>query len=219
MTCGIYKIENLINGKIYIGQSIEIEKRWKKHLAAQDDFLIHKAIRKYGKNNFNFTILEECDIMDLDRKECYWINYYNTIIPNGYNMITGGSNGAGLAKGLKVIQYSLEGDFIAEYESAQQASNITGINHWSICACCRKEYKHSGGFQWRYAFDKEEIKPLSIRTNFTVLQLDKISNEIIAEFPSIAEATRATGIASPTICNVCKGKGKTAGGFKWKYKI
>lgn len=219
MTCGIYKIENLINGKIYIGQSIEIEKRWKKHLAAQDDFLIHKAIRKYGKNNFNFTILEECDIKDLDEKECYWIKFYDTIIPNGYNMVTGGSNGAGLAKGLKVIQYSLEGEFIAEYESAQQASNITGIDHWSICACCRREYKHSGGFQWRYFFDKEEIKPLSIRTNFTVLQLDKFSDEIIAEFPSIAEATRVTGIASPTICNVCKGKGKTAGGFKWKYKI
>jgi group I intron endonuclease len=69
MICGIYKIENLINGKIYIGQSIEIEQRWKKHLAASDDFLIHKALRKYGKENFSFTILEECDLLKLDERE------------------------------------------------------------------------------------------------------------------------------------------------------
>ena len=133
-------------------------------------------------------------------------------------MISGGSNGAGLAKGIKVVQYSLQGEYIQEYDSALQASNLTGIDHWSICACWRKEYKHSGGFQWRYIFDKEEVKPLSIRTNFTVQQINKETNEIIAEFSSLAEATKLTGVASSTICNVCNGKGKTAGGFKWKYK-
>ena len=129
MTCGIYKIENILNGKIYIGQSIEIERRWQKHLNANDDFLIHKAIRKYGKENFKFSIIEECDISLLNEKECYWINFYNSIIPNGYNMIQGGSNGMGLSRGIKVIQYSLNGDYIAEYDSANQASLITGIDH------------------------------------------------------------------------------------------
>lgn len=133
-------------------------------------------------------------------------------------MIQGGSNGMGLSRGIKVIQYSLNGDYIAEYDSANQASLITGIDHWSICACCRKEYKHAGNYQWRYINDKEEVIPLSIRTNFIVLQIDKNNNEIIAEFPSIKEASLKTGIASSTICNVCKGKGKTAGGFKWQYK-
>ena len=218
MTCGIYKIENILNGKIYIGQSIEIERRWQKHLNANDDFLIHKAIKKYGKENFKFSIIEECDSSLLNEKECYWINFYNSIIPNGYNMIQGGSNGMGLSRGIKVIQYSLNGDYIAEYDSANQASLITGIDHWSICACCRKDYKHAGNYQWRYIDDKEEVIPLSIRTNFIVLQIDKNNNEIIAEFPSIKEASLKTGIASSTICNVCKGKGKTAGGFKWQYK-
>ena len=218
MTCGIYKIENILNGKIYIGQSIEIERRWQKHLSANDNFLIHKAIKKYGKENFHFSIIEECDASLLNEKECYWIKFYNSVIPNGYNMIQGGSNGIGLSKGIKVIQYSLNGNYIAEYDSANQASAKTGIDHWSICACCRKEYKHAGNYQWRYADDKEEIIPLSIRTDFTVLQLNKDNNEIIAEFSSIKEATLKTGIASSTICNVCKGKGKTAGGFKWQYK-
>lgn len=219
MTCGIYKIENQINHKIYIGQSIEIERRWQKHLNAQDDFIIHQAIRKYGKENFIFSILEECDMLELDNRENYWINQYNSLIPNGYNMIAGGSNGAGLAKGRPVNQYNLDGLLLATFDSAHQASAAAGIDYWSICACCRGEYQQSGGFQWKYVDDSTKIiMPLTIRTDFTVLQIDKNTDEIISEFSSLKEATNKTGIASSTICNVCKGKGKTAGGFKWKYK-
>ena len=133
-------------------------------------------------------------------------------------MIQGGSNGVGLSKGFKVNQYSLNGEFVASYDSANQASAVTGIDHWSICACCRGEYKHSGGYQWKYANDTKKIEPLAIRMDFTVLQIDKNTNDIIQEFSSLKEASKITGIASSTICNVCKGKGKTAGGYKWKYK-
>lgn len=218
MSIGIYKIENLINHKIYIGQSIEIEKRWLKHLSAKDDFIIHKALRKYGKDAFSFQILEECDIMELDEKENYWINFYNSIIPNGYNMIPGGSNGAGFAKGKKILQYTLNGEFVKEYSSANQASLETGIDHTSICACCRGESQRSGNFQWKYYGSNKEIKPLNIRGDFSVLQIDKDTDTIINEFKSLAEASKQTGIAKSTLCKVCNGKGKTAGGFKWKYK-
>lgn len=218
MTIGIYKIENLTNGKIYIGQSIEIEKRWQKHLTAQDDFYIHKALRKYGKTNFSFQILEECNQEELDNKEKYWIDYYNSLTPNGYNMIPGGSNGMGLAKGYEIEQYDFKGNLIATYPSAHQASLITNIDHWSICACCRGLYQRAGNFIWKYVNDPKEIKPKDQRTNFQVIQLDKDTNEQIAEFNSISEAMQKTGIAKATICKVCNGKGKTAGGFKWKYK-
>ena len=84
---GIYKFTNLINGKIYVGQSRNIERRYKDHLnRAKNNFasnneyntLIHKAIRKYGVENFSFEILEECSIKELNNKEEYWINYYNS---------------------------------------------------------------------------------------------------------------------------------------------
>jgi hypothetical protein len=218
LTCGIYKIENKVNGKIYIGQSIEIENRWKKHLRANDDFIVHKTIHKYGKENFTFSIVEECGIDELNSKEIYWINFYQSIVPNGYNMIPGGSNGMGLSKGLKVNQYDLNGLFIATYDSANQASAAAGVDHWSICACCRGEYRHAGGYQWKYADDTKIIQPIVVRTNFTVLQIDKNTDEVICEYNSLKEASQSTGIASSTICNVCKGKGKTAGGYKWKYK-
>ena len=58
--CGIYKIENLINHKVYIGQTIDIKTRWFHHKTATDNFIIHKAFKKYGLDNFSFNILEEC---------------------------------------------------------------------------------------------------------------------------------------------------------------
>lgn len=83
---GIYKITNNINGLCYIGQSIHIQRRWNEHCKPSSTSCIAKAIKKYGKENFSFEVLEECETKDLDIKEKYWIEYYNSIIPNGYNI-------------------------------------------------------------------------------------------------------------------------------------
>ena len=85
MSIGIYKIENLINHKVYIGQSVRIEKRWQQHCNTQKS-LIGQAIQKYGKENFSFQILEECSYKDLDKKEAQYIKKYNCITPLGYNI-------------------------------------------------------------------------------------------------------------------------------------
>lgn len=83
---GIYKITNKINNKCYIGQSIHIERRWSEHCFPSKTSKISLAIQKYGKNNFNFEVIEECVITELDEKESYWIKFYNSLIPNGYNV-------------------------------------------------------------------------------------------------------------------------------------
>jgi len=94
MTCGIYYIENIINNKKYIGKSVCIEKRWvihKRKLLSQTHFNNHllKAWNKYGENNFEFHILEECSEDKLSEKELFYINHFNTTI-NGYNITKGG---------------------------------------------------------------------------------------------------------------------------------
>lgn len=90
MSIGIYKIENLTNGKVYVGQSVHIEKRFSEH--CRSDSLIGQAIQKEGKQNFSFSILEECPLEELDYKEQYYIKQYNSIAPKGYNITTGGSS-------------------------------------------------------------------------------------------------------------------------------
>lgn len=94
MVKAIYKITNLINGKVYIGQSVSPEKRWWQHCnnarAHYDNFPIHNAIRKYGKDNFSFEIIEWTE--DYNQREKELIKFYNSILPNGYNIAEGGAN-------------------------------------------------------------------------------------------------------------------------------
>lgn len=88
MSIGIYKIENLINHKVYIGQSIHIERRWQEHCQASSNSLIAQAIQKYGKENFSFQILEEVnDIALLNNLESKYIQQFNSLTPNGYNIV------------------------------------------------------------------------------------------------------------------------------------
>lgn len=87
---GIYKITNLLNGKVYIGQSIHIERRWQEHCQSSATSEIAKAIQTDGKENFNFEVLEHFDIEDSDllaEREDYYIDYYNCIVPRGYNVL------------------------------------------------------------------------------------------------------------------------------------
>lgn len=83
---GIYKITNLINGKVYIGQSVDISRRWRQHRNNYqvDDVPLYRAFRKYGISNFSFTVIEECSKEELSDRELYWIQYYNSY-KEGYN--------------------------------------------------------------------------------------------------------------------------------------
>ncbi len=100
MSCGIYKITNQVNGKIYIGQSTNIERRWRdeKHNAFNKnsneyDCYRSKAFRKYGLENFTFEVIEECVTEKLNEREKYWADYYDSYIPKGYNVAICGGGG------------------------------------------------------------------------------------------------------------------------------
>ena len=93
---GIYLITNQINQKKYIGQSRNIENRWKDHRKSVNNsrmyhYPLYRAIRKYGIENFSFQVIEQCKIEDLNKREQYYIKKFNTIVPNGYNQTLGGS--------------------------------------------------------------------------------------------------------------------------------
>ena len=94
---GIYKITNLINGKVYIGQSVNIEKRFiaHKNTAFNPNYVgynypLYRAIRKYGIDNFSFEVLEECLVDELNTKEIWYVAQYQAHSKMGYNQDDGG---------------------------------------------------------------------------------------------------------------------------------
>ena len=94
MKKAIYKITNLINGKIYIGQTIHPERRWIEHKQkskhGKEKHPIHLALEKYGCENFIFEVIEWTE--DYNQEEKRLIKEYNSICPNGYNVSEGGEN-------------------------------------------------------------------------------------------------------------------------------
>ena len=92
---GIYKITNDITGKVYIGQSVDISHRWKQH----QEHCLHYELSKEdwhidlysNPQNYSFKVIEVCSKEELDTKEIYWINYYNSF-NDGLNKTSGGRN-------------------------------------------------------------------------------------------------------------------------------
>lgn len=90
---GIYKITNLINGKVYVGSSVNIHQRWKREKNAaynpndgSYNYPLSRAFRKYGIENFSFEVLEECSQAMLIEREQYYVDVYDSL-NKGYNQV------------------------------------------------------------------------------------------------------------------------------------
>lgn len=224
MKTGIYKIENKINNKKYIGQSVNIEKRWREHRndafnsnCKDYNMTIYKAFRKYGLNNFSFNIIEECESNELNDKEVYWVDYFNSYY-EGYNETIGG-NESHIHLGRPVELYDMEGKYVKEYPNVTEAAKDLNISRNTIYQILYKKRKSAKNYQYKY---KDDTTTIITKYNNKqggkkeVAQCNK-DGEIIQIFESIANAAKTLKIDSSTISKCCKGKLKTCGGFYWKY--
>ena len=128
----IYKIENKLNEKKYIGQTVKsLEKRFSQHKHNYNkpyfsQLVLYQAFNKYGIENFSFEEIEEVPNDKLDEREKYWIDYYNSYY-NGYNSTLGGRT---------VSLYEWDIDDIIEkyhqYKSAREVARIIGCDHSTI---------------------------------------------------------------------------------------
>jgi group I intron endonuclease len=94
----IYKVTNLVNNKVYIGQTSRgFEVRKKEHLRhINDSIYFHSALKKYGVDNFIWEVIDDALTQDeLNCKEIKWIEYYNSFGKNGYNLTKGGDTSSG----------------------------------------------------------------------------------------------------------------------------
>lgn len=172
----IYKITNKINGKIYIGQTIQsINKRWIKHLSDSKckDYAISRALRKYSKEDF---IVEEIDgansQSELNYKEWLYIYKFNSLAPNGYNSTTGGKVSKHNKEGRLKISNALKGREFTKthrknlseirkkrvfcetngkvYSSIKKAAKELLLDESNIVRVCRNKQKKHKGYVFKY---------------------------------------------------------------------
>lgn len=232
-TTGIYKITNCVNNKSYIGQARNIYIRIYWHLqstknekAKDYNTPIHIAMRKYGIDNFELSVLEQCSANDLNDREQYWISYYNTYVHAdnscGYNVTKGGKQSIRLIKLLdkdvKAIQVLLaEGKLsMAEIASKYNVSKklISRINTgraWHDSSLSYPILKN--GFSKDTWFEQYKFN------GFAVGQFDKSSNELIKLYPSAQYAAIVLGNKSYNshIAHCCAGDRVSAYGYNWKF--
>jgi group I intron endonuclease len=92
----IYKITNLLNNKCYVGKTKNLQNRFYQHCYGdrRRKSLIHLAIKKYGKDNFSFEpIFESSSEEEISKKERFYIHEFNSLVPNGYNLIDYNTDG------------------------------------------------------------------------------------------------------------------------------
>lgn len=253
----IYKITNNINGKVYIGQTIgTIEKRFNEHkrdAIKGCQYSLHRAMRKYGIDNFSVEEIEQCLTEALDDREQYWISFYDSYY-QGYNMTIGGSafRKPPLSEEKKQRILDL---YINTNDSIKDISKEVDVSAFTVSKVLHennidvhkkpmydysklakayleiqnvnevgRKYKCTNSIVQRACRQNNvEILPAGVVTskinNREVYKIDKTSGEILQKFSSLKEAAESVGGGDRkmNIAATCRGKQKTAYGFRWCY--
>lgn len=217
----IYKAVNKINGKLYIGKTNDFKSRVWQHLRCyeKEDCLFHRKLEEYGKENFDFEIVETTTSDEqaeiLEKK---YIEEWKTYSPYGYNMNMGGVGGHNARS---IVCLTLNGEFVKRYRSAADAE-LDGYDNVNVLLCCKNKLqsckKHLFMFEDDYKEHgaKQYVKPKPNGCR-RIIQCDMQGN-FIAEYESEQEASRATGAYRTTITGCLTGTYKSAKGFIFVYK-
>lgn len=196
----VYKLTNLINGKSYIGQTNNLERRFKEHLYdKRHGHPIHLALKKYGKENFSYEVLYHGENYNEEEKK--WISYYETNNKDkGYNIAEGGIDSSGESNPMAKI-------------SQQQADEIidlllnTNLSREDISLKTQLDVGYIDHINHGEAWSKTEYT-YPLRDFSNKLPLNKI--ELIISLlndtnKSINDIENETGVAKYTILNINKG--------------
>lgn len=209
---GIYKIISPTN-KVYIGQSTDIERRWKKYR----DWINHnqpkifRSMKKYGIENHIFEIIEECNVDELDKRELYWKQHYLDIL--GWNnmlfcQLKDGKGGFRSEETKRKMSESNKGRIFSEESKLKM--KISRNKRVIPKETGQKISQSKKGIRVDSIFTKERNNKLKK----PVMQFT-LEGVLVAEYPSYIEAREKTKIK---MTEALRGKTKTAGGFIWKKK-
>lgn len=239
---GLYKIENKINGKIYIGKSIDIERRFTSHkytltknCKSYCNRYLKKSVEKYGIENFCFSVLEtfdEINEIELADAEVKWMDFYDSFNSNkGYNLKRDSSTKTLISDDTKML-LSL---------SRQKELNSNYGNKWNeeqkkIASDTQKKRHEAGIYytdEWRNKISlksselwkNEDLKKqMSIKVSkskqkYKFHQIDKDGNHIFT-WDSVEDIIRENpSYKWQNIYSVCNGYKKTYKGYKWEKEL
>ncbi|MEB8328320.1 NUMOD1 domain-containing DNA-binding protein [Flavobacteriaceae bacterium KMM 6897] len=208
----IYKVNNIWTGEVYIGATTNsIQQRKWDHIERAkrgESGKLHVALASWT-NTFTWTKIDTANsIDDLAQKEKEYVIRYDSM-ENGYNSDAGG----GIQK--TVYQYRIQdGSLVNEFDSLESAGNAVSAHKKSIAKACSGENKTCKGYCWSYTYPIPVV--MKDQRRKTVLQMDQ-GGLVLAEYNSVTEASRITGISKTCISRCCRGERNYSGGYNWKY--
>lgn len=214
------------NGKIYIGIThLKLSNRWRsKGQGYKRCPYFYNAIQKYGWENFKHeVILDNLTQRQAYEKEIELIKYFNSIVPNGYNIDTGGYSGTKFKKA--IIEISETGEIKHEFNSITEAAYFLNCDPSSISKalnrkgrCKNRIFIYKNDLVNGKIILKDYVKNY-IPNRKQIYQYDFISHKFISKYNNINEAAKKTNTNRSDISFCITGKNKSANGFIWSSEI
>lgn len=208
---GIYKILNKSNNKCYIGSTVNFSNRKYLHFSRlkrgrHHSIILQRAYDKYGIDNFQFIILEECKNDNLLEREQYYFDKYHP----EYNIakIAGNNLGVKSTRRIPIIQYDLDGNKIKIWDCLEDIKKELNLSASSkISECCKLKRNKSYGFVWRYFENNSEFSLCTTRKGKCIAEIDNNKN-IINVWERIIDCANDIGTSSAAICNLLSEKSR-----------
>lgn len=210
MNTGIYKWQSP-SGKCYIGQAVNLQRRKKefttnplKYNYTSEDSAIDRARRKYSDfTQWHYEVLQYCEIEELDQLEIKYIAEYDTTNSRkGYNSTKGGD-------GTKGTKWGSE----KQLEALKNRRSYIGENNPNFGKHHSEETKEK--IRQARLGSKQSLETIAKKSK--PVNQYTLDGQYIKTWLGASEAMKELGIDKSSIGRVCKGKKKTAGGFKWSY--
>lgn len=218
----IYKATNTVNGKSYIGRTVNFRERKWQHLRCyeKEDCVFHRAIQEYGSQNFVWEVLETTTNKDnADAMEKFYINKFKTRVPDGYNMNAGGVGGH---NSRPVVCLTLDGKYVTRYASAGEAQRLGGFNNVNVLLNCKNELHSVKGYMFMFEDDYNELGARIFEPKYQcnmkrIVQCD-LDGNYIKTFESVTSAAKELNILRSRISSNLILEAKTAGGYIFVYE-
>jgi group I intron endonuclease len=218
----IYKITNLVNGKMYAGQTTRsLGDRWAEHKRNAlngVDYPLYFAIRKYGVENFTVEKIDSVSSLEeLNKREIFWIKELNSLTKNdgGYNVLKGGFSLSNIN-----AEPTINLTTGMEFGSAKEMAQYYNLSYSFTTRYLMGNAKNLTGDVFRYK-DEEKQKRADVREAFLVME-DIRRNKVICLdtceiFNSIKAASKKFNISRTSIGNNLNGLSRRAGGLRFAY--